>query len=137
MGFCAIHARDSGDGPLEQLSFSTKDKKSFSHYRSEYATSADGWTPRSYTRAVVLQQTRANRTACWVMTEKSFGNYAWLEASGSCILKMGPRACPETSVRIYHYSLRNDPEERSSVLSRNVDGKVRLQQTLRLCFVRM
>jgi hypothetical protein len=27
---------------------------------------------------------------------------------------MGPTGCPETSLRIYHYSLRNDPEERSS-----------------------
>jgi hypothetical protein len=27
-------------------------------------------------------------------------------------LKMRPIGCPETSVRDYHYSLRNDPEER-------------------------
>ena len=27
---------------------------------------------------------------------------------------MGPVGCPETSVRYYHYSLRNCPEERSS-----------------------
>jgi len=27
---------------------------------------------------------------------------------------MGPIGCPEMSVRIYHYSLRNNPEERSS-----------------------
>jgi hypothetical protein len=27
---------------------------------------------------------------------------------------MGPICCPETSVRNYHYSLRNSPEERSS-----------------------
>jgi hypothetical protein len=27
---------------------------------------------------------------------------------------MGPIGCPETSVRNYHYSLRNDPEQRSS-----------------------
>jgi len=26
---------------------------------------------------------------------------------------MGPIGCPETSVRNYHYSLRNNPEERS------------------------
>ena len=31
-------------------------------------------------------------------------------------LKMGPIGCPETSVRNYHYSLRNSPEERSSHL---------------------
>ena len=29
-------------------------------------------------------------------------------------LRMGPICCPETSVRIFHYSLRNNPEERSS-----------------------
>jgi len=29
-------------------------------------------------------------------------------------LKMGPIVCPETSVRNYHYLLRNNPEERSS-----------------------
>jgi hypothetical protein len=29
-------------------------------------------------------------------------------------LKMGPIGCPETSTTNYHYSLRNDPEERST-----------------------
>jgi hypothetical protein len=33
---------------------------------------------------------------------------------GFFILKMAPISCPETSVRSYHYSLRNSPEERSS-----------------------
>jgi len=28
--------------------------------------------------------------------------------------RMGPIGCPEKSVRNYHYSLRNNPEERSS-----------------------
>jgi hypothetical protein len=55
MGFCAIHACDSEQGPLEQLPVSTKGKKSFFHYRSEYSIVADGSTPWSYTRAVVLQ----------------------------------------------------------------------------------
>jgi hypothetical protein len=32
--------------------------------------------------------------------------------------KMGPTGCPETSVGNYHYSLRNNPEERSSHLLR-------------------
>jgi len=32
--------------------------------------------------------------------------------------KMGPAGRPETSVRNYHYSLRNNPEERSSHLLR-------------------
>jgi hypothetical protein len=30
--------------------------------------------------------------------------------------KMGPIGCPETSVRNYHHSLRNNPEERSHAL---------------------
>jgi len=30
------------------------------------------------------------------------------------VLKLGPLGCPETSIRIHHYSVRNDPEERSS-----------------------
>jgi len=29
---------------------------------------------------------------------------------------MGPKGCPGTSVRNYHYTLRNDPEEHSSHL---------------------
>jgi hypothetical protein len=29
-------------------------------------------------------------------------------------MNMGPMGCPETSVRNYHYSLRNNPEERIS-----------------------
>ena len=33
-------------------------------------------------------------------------------------LKMGPTGCSETSVRIYHYTLRNDSEERRSHLLR-------------------
>ena len=36
----------------------------------------------------------------------------------SSTLRMGPVVCPETSVRNYHYSLRNNPEERSSQLLR-------------------
>ena len=35
-----------------------------------------------------------------------------LSVSSSCPLKMGPISCAETSVRNYHYSLRNSPEER-------------------------
>jgi hypothetical protein len=49
----------------------------------------------------------------------------------SCPLKTGPIDCPKTSVRNYHNSLRNDPEERSSHLlrggslnSRDDDDKV-------------
>jgi hypothetical protein len=32
-------------------------------------------------------------------------------------MNMRPTGCPETSVRNYYYSLRNNPEERSSVLN--------------------
>ena len=32
--------------------------------------------------------------------------------SSLCPFKMGPIGCPETSVRNYHYTLRNNPEER-------------------------
>jgi len=37
-------------------------------------------------------------------------------ASDSWTLMMGPVVCPEPSVRNYHYSLRNNPEERSCQL---------------------
>jgi hypothetical protein len=33
-----------------------------------------------------------------------------------CPLKMGPTGCPETSVRNYHYTLCNNPEERNFLL---------------------
>jgi len=39
---------------------------------------------------------------------------------------MGPIYCPETSVGNYHYSLRNDPEERSSRLLRVGSLKLRI-----------
>ena len=38
---------------------------------------------------------------------------------------MGPIGCPETSVRNYHYSPCNDPEERSSQLLRGGSLKSR------------
>ena len=41
-------------------------------------------------------------------------------------LKMGPIGCPETSVRNYHYSLRNNPEEYSSHLLRRGSLKSRI-----------
>jgi len=37
---------------------------------------------------------------------------------------MGPKDCPETSVRNYDYSLRNNPEERSSHLLRGGNLKI-------------
>ena len=39
-------------------------------------------------------------------------------------LKMGPIGCPETSVRNYHHSLRNNPEERSSHLLRGGSPRI-------------
>jgi len=36
----------------------------------------------------------------------------------SCPFKIGQISCPETSAKNYHYSLRNNPEERSSHLLR-------------------
>jgi len=59
-------------------------------------------------------------------------------------MKMGPVGCPETSVRNYHYSLRNGPEELSSqplrsgslnfcpVTSRNTQTYKRRQKGARL-----
>ena len=41
---------------------------------------------------------------------------------------MEPIVCPETSVRNYHYSLRHDPEERSSHLLRGGSQKLRIPQ---------
>jgi len=48
----------------------------------------------------------------------------------SWTLRMGPIGCPETSVRNYLYSLRNNPEERSSQLLRHGSLKSRLIQLL-------
>ena len=48
-------------------------------------------------------------------------------------LKMGPIICPEASVINYHYSLRNDSEERSSHLLRG--GSLKSLMVLKLfCF---
>jgi hypothetical protein len=43
----------------------------------------------------------------------------------SCPLKMGPIRCPETSVKHYHSTLRNTPEERRSHQHRDVSLKSR------------
>ena len=39
-----------------------------------------------------------------------------LKENNSLPLKKGPIGCPETSVGNYHYSMRNDTEEHSSLL---------------------
>ena len=41
---------------------------------------------------------------------------------------MGPIGCPETSIRNYHYSLRNNPEERSYQLLRGGSLKSREEE---------
>jgi len=48
---------------------------------------------------------------------------------------MGPIGCPETSLRNFHYSLRNSPEERSSDLLRGGSLKSRVfkHATVFLC----
>jgi len=55
------------------------------------------------------------RTALFcVITQPVVGIY-FTDVSGQHrLLKMESIGCPETSVRNYHYTLRNDPEERSS-----------------------
>jgi hypothetical protein len=53
-------------------------------------------------------------------SKERFGKFCVLQESkndlDSLLLKMEPTSCSETSGRNYHYSLRNDPEERSSLL---------------------
>jgi hypothetical protein len=45
-------------------------------------------------------------------------------------MRMGPIACSETSVTYYQYSLRNNPEERSSQLLRGGSLKSRKEHSL-------
>ena len=40
----------------------------------------------------------------------------------SCLLKMWPTGCPETSVRNYHYSQRNNPQAFSSLVTFSILG---------------
>ena len=56
---------------------------------------------------------------CWDNLSAPFSRVsAWL--------LMGPICCPETSVRNYHYTLRNSPEERGSHLLRGGSLKSRI-----------
>ena len=43
----------------------------------------------------------------------------------SWLFKMGPIGCPETSVRSYHYTLRNIPEE-------HISGKLLLKYFIKI-----
>jgi hypothetical protein len=45
---------------------------------------------------------------------------------------MGPIGCPETSVRNYRYSLRNNPEERSSNENNSISANQQPSRTHRL-----
>jgi hypothetical protein len=56
------------------------------------------------------------------------GYYAASSVNFSPTLKMGQIGCPETSVRNYHYSIRNNPKERSSNILRG--GSVKSQWTI-------
>jgi hypothetical protein len=51
-------------------------------------------------------------------------------------LKVGPIGCPETSVRNYHYSLRNNAEDHSSNL-RVLRGGSLKSRKIRPCFFSM
>jgi hypothetical protein len=53
-----------------------------------------------------------------------------LSVPSSLPLKMGSISCHETSVRNYHYSLRNDPKERSSHLLRGGSLKSQIDKGL-------
>jgi len=61
------------------------------------------------------------RTALfWVITQRvvviSWRRFEIAYPILNCSLKMGPISCPETSVKIYDYSLCNNPEQRSSLV---------------------
>jgi hypothetical protein len=55
-----------------------------------------------------MHQYRPTQLICRKENCAVLGYYA---ASSGGPLKMGPIGCPETSVRIYQYSLRNNPDE--------------------------
>ena len=75
----------------------------------------------------------SSRTALfWVITQRvviifnpRFGTIYRFHLQGPRNQNLGPIGCPETSVRNYHYSLRNDPEECSSHLLRDESLKSR------------
>ena len=56
----------------------------------------------------------------------TFRDKLLVPSSDVSTLRMGSIGCPETSVRNYHYSLRNNPEERSSQLLRGGSLKSRI-----------
>jgi hypothetical protein len=81
----------------------------------------DSSTVRIWTQMLtVLKSVVILRTALfWAITQRV--EMIWcrrLETTYRSHFQMGPIVCPEMSVRNFHYSLRNSPEERSSHLLR-------------------
>jgi hypothetical protein len=64
---------------------------------------------RAITQRIVIIPCRRFGTSC----RSHFQVSGILDFLDSCLLKMGPTGCLETSPRNYHYTLRNSPEERS------------------------
>ena len=62
----------------------------------------------------VTTQLQSIITSHHINSLRRFRGNLSVPSSGSR-LKMGPTGCPRTSVRNYHYSVRNDPEEHSSL----------------------
>jgi hypothetical protein len=63
-----------------------------------------------------------------VTAPSSVPQYKLLPLTTRCVitLRMEPIGCPETSVRNYHYSLRNNPKGGTDRLSRNVGKELPL-----------
>jgi hypothetical protein len=67
-----------------------------------------------------------------VISDRLFGTTYRSHTQGWLNLRMGPIVCPETSVRNYHYTLRNNTEQRSSQLLRDWSLKSQSYQLLTL-----
>ena len=72
--------------------------------------------PRTKFLGTPLSTAKWLRTALfWLCTTRMVViSYRRFSTNCRSTLRMGLTGCTETSVRNYHYSLRNDPEERSS-----------------------
>jgi len=95
-----------------------------------------------------VHQMILSTTLFWVITQRlvviyyrPFGTIHRSQLQGSRFLldslplKMGPTGCPETSVRSCHYSLRNNPEERSSHMLHGRSLKSRIKwYCMRHCY---
>jgi len=65
------------------------------------------------TQRIVVIPYRRFKTTYLSHLQESRNPGSWIYST----LKMGQRDCPETSVRNYHYTLRNIPEENRSHLN--------------------